>query len=104
MGLGELACGAAVKQVVAIDRLNSGDGLVDITKCQKTASGRHAFLEARRLNQRGLAGTEITGSPIADPSAVRVDVTLLGHAEFPARRLNELPIALRVARMHARVQ
>ena len=85
MLLGDTPGSVGVRQIVLVDGCNAGNSFLRCAKCNKSCPSGEPPLHARRLNQSRLAGGEVTRRPVADPAAIRLDVSSLGHAEFRSR-------------------
>ena len=101
--LRDLARPGRVMCVVGVDARHGLDGLVRRREGQQPFA-RGQMTRPRRVLHDGRApGREIAFGPVAEPAAPRRDVGVLGDAELPARRLDEVAVVLgRAGDLHRR--
>src|SRR5437764_15276551 len=85
------AGGTGVPRVVASDRFDAGQRLIDAAERQQSFTGWKKRAEARLLRQHRAAGCQVTGAAIAEPPPARRDVAALGDAELGPGALYESP-------------
>src|SRR5688572_29787107 len=84
MRLRDRARRATVPQVISIDRLQRGDGLLEGPKADQPFARRKDVLKTRALHQHRLAGRQIARAAVARPTRAELDVAIVADAELAA--------------------
>src|SRR5581483_2625661 len=96
--LGELAGGAPMERIIAVDLARAGDRFGEIAESQKPATGGQMLAEAGVFGEHRPAAGEIGGAAVAEPAGVKLPVERLRAAELGARALDVFAILRRRAR------
>src|SRR5436190_813763 len=94
MLFGDRSCRTAMPEVVAIDLLDARSGLLQRRERQQALPCRQMRLEARRLNQSGLSGSQIHRRPVAEPAGPELHDAIMGHAELSPGFPDEVSIVV----------
>src|SRR5262249_21122251 len=87
---------AAVFFIIGIDRFDSGNEFFHCGEREQAFAGGINVAEASFLIDYRPSGGKITGAAVAEPSAPKTNVLVLGDSEFPARLEDILAIKISV--------
>src|SRR5918995_3644183 len=74
-----------VPPVVAVDSIDSRQGLIHGGEGEESFAGGQDVTEARILSNHGLATRQIADISLAEPPATKADVLIFGNCKFGAR-------------------
>src|SRR5437660_9313049 len=85
----QLARGATMTLVVAVNSGDSGGSFIQISKRDNAVADSEPVAQAGVLHEHRASRGQITNAAVAEPAAAHYDVTVFRNAEFSARTLDE---------------
>src|SRR5205823_12142512 len=93
MLFGQVARRAAMSRIIPVHLGDRAQYFIGRSEREKAFPSGKKSAEPCLLRENGTAGCKITGAAIAEPAALRNDVTAFGDAELGLRALDEFAVA-----------